>query len=83
MVDLRDAAAESGEDSGLTLRALHLGSVLNHLYNLLVTERAESLGLATEIPHGVTTADMVKELMEAGILMSDEYQSRDVNWPDV
>jgi hypothetical protein len=82
VVELRDAPAESGEDGGLTLRTLHLVSILNHLYDHLVAERAESLGLTMDPPHGYV-ADIVKELLEAGILTPDEYQPRDVAWPGV
>jgi hypothetical protein len=72
----RDSAADSAENCGLTLRALHLGSVLNRLYDHLVAERAESLGLTMDPPHGQLT-DVVKELSETGILTSEEYRQRD------
>ncbi len=81
-VDLRDAAAESGDDNGLSLRAVHLVSVLNHLYDDLVGERAQSLGLAVEAPHG-QLSHMVRELLETGLLTPEEYQPRDVAYPEV
>jgi hypothetical protein len=86
-VNLRDACAESewarrddGKNAGLTARALFLVSVLNPLYERLVEERAESLGLTVPSPDGSLT-EIVKQLLEAGILTPEEYQPRDVNWP--
>src|ERR1700733_10671079 len=66
-VDLRDASAESGEDNGLTTRALFLVGVLNPLYERLVAERTESLGLSMACPNGRFT-DIVQQLLEAGVL---------------
>ncbi len=72
-IDLRDAAAESGENSGLTTRALLLMSVLNSLYERSVAERAEALGRDVPVPHG-SGAEIVHQLSEAGLLSPDEYR---------
>jgi hypothetical protein len=79
-VDLRDACAKSEwagrerqENRGLTSRALYLVSVLNALFEREVAERAEALGLVMACPHG-TGAEIVQHLLEAGVLMSEEYR---------
>jgi hypothetical protein len=51
-IDLRDACAESGDDKGLTLRALFLMEALNLIYERVVAERAEALGLTIAVPRG-------------------------------
>jgi hypothetical protein len=75
-VDLRDAAAESGERVGLTARAVFLVSVLNPLYESLVAERAATLGLSVTCPHGKLT-DIVDQLLQSGIMLSTEYRAAD------
>lgn len=75
-VDLRDACAESGEDNGLTTRALFLMRVLNLLYERVVAERAETLGLTVTVPHG-TGVEIVQQLLEAGLMTPEEYRASD------
>jgi hypothetical protein len=72
--DLRDASAESGEGKGLTSRAVLLNSVLIALYNCALAERAGTLGLTVPTTSD-TGAEIVQELMQAGILTSEEYRS--------
>ena len=72
-IDLRDACAESGEDKGLTTRALLLMEVLNLLYGCVVAERA---GPTMAVPHG-TGAEIVQQLFESGFLSPEEYRPSD------
>ena len=72
-IDLRDAAAASGEEFGLTQRALHLMAVINLQYERAVLERADSLDLSVQVPHGAGH-EIVQDLMKLGILTPTEYQ---------
>jgi hypothetical protein len=50
------------------------GHWLNRMWtHLQSTERANSLGLAIEVPQG-TGGDVVQDLVQLGILTPDEYQ---------
>ncbi len=62
-IDLRDASAESGEEEGLTARSLILLSILNQLFDIIVQERAFSLGLTIEVPRG-TGSEIAQKLMD-------------------
>jgi hypothetical protein len=73
-IDLRDAAAESQEDAGLTQRALQLMAVLNTLFERVVIERADSLGISVQVPHG-TGSEIVQQLLDLGLLQPDQYRS--------
>jgi len=73
-VDLRDASAESGEEMGLTARSLILVSILNSLLDSIVEERASSLGLTIDVPHGIG-AETAQKLMELGVLTSEEWSA--------
>jgi hypothetical protein len=75
-VDLRDACAESGEDYGLTDRALWLVSVLNTLMEHEVVRRAELLGPFIADPRETLT-EQVQHLLEAGVLTPEEYRPSD------
>jgi hypothetical protein len=70
--DLRDVLAEAG--SAETSRALLLNTVLNSLFDLLVRERADGLGLSTDPPHG-RWSDTVPLLHESGLLSEAAYRS--------
>src|ERR1700722_12379660 len=59
-IDLRDAAADNGEDDGLAARALLLVAVLILLYRRAAAERAETLGLTAVVPSG-TGAEIAEE----------------------
>jgi hypothetical protein len=72
-IDLRDAAAESQEDAGLTQRAVQLMAVLNTLFEQVVIERADSLGVSIQVPHG-TGSEIVQKLLDLG-LQPDQYRS--------
>jgi hypothetical protein len=75
-VELRDACAESGEDTGLTARVLFLVDVLNPLLKCVVTERSGALDLAATYPHDSLT-ELVPQLSDAGILGPEEYRASD------
>ena len=75
-IDLRDACAESGEDKGLTNRALFLMQALNLIYECAVAERAVALDLTVEVPHG-TGAEIARQLLDAGILTPEEFRPSD------
>jgi hypothetical protein len=73
-VDLRDACAESGEDNGLTSRALFLVDVLNPLLEHEVQQRAEVLRPFIADPRETLT-EHVQHLLVAGVLTPEEYRA--------
>jgi hypothetical protein len=75
-VELRDACAESGEDKGLTTRALFLVDVLNPLLQCVVTQRSGVLDLAATYPHD-SLVELVQQLSDTGILRPQEYRPSD------